>query len=157
MRVANRARRSGIGYSVFPNVLRIYFLYDRKLLAKLSVSAWKVMNAYLRSVVSDTEAVPGASIAVQNYGDFLNVNPHRHAIATEGCFLDDGSFRTAPGFILEDLEEIFQYEVLKMQICEALTVVISQDCGARLVKWHQWVTVNCREKSARAGGSSIGR
>ena len=94
--------------------LRIYFLYDRKLLAKLSICAWKVMNAYLKSVVSDETAVPGASIAVQTYGDFLNFNPHLHAITTDGCFLDDGSFKTAPGFVLEDLEEIFQYEVLKM-------------------------------------------
>ncbi len=97
-----------------PKRLRIYFLYDRKLLAKLSICAWKVMNTYLKSVVSDTNAVPGASIAVQTYGDFLNFNPHLHAIATDGCFLYDGSFKTAPGFILEDLEEIFQYEVLKM-------------------------------------------
>ncbi len=37
-----------------------------------------------------------------------------HAITTDGCFLDDGSFNVAPGFMLEDLEEIFQYEVLKM-------------------------------------------
>jgi hypothetical protein len=97
-----------------PKRLRIYFLYDRKLLAKLSICAWKVMTAYLRSVVSDETAVPGASIAVQTYGDFLNFNPHLHAITTDGCFLDDGSFKTAPGFILEDLEEFFQYEVLKM-------------------------------------------
>jgi ribosomal protein S27E len=97
-----------------PKRLRIYFLYDRKLLAKLSICAWKVMNAYLKYVVSDETAVPGASIAVQTYGDFLNFNPHLHAITTDGCFLNDGSFKVAPGFILEDLEEIFQYEVLKM-------------------------------------------
>ncbi len=48
------------------------------------------------------------------YGDFLNFNPHLHTIVSDSCFLDDGSFRTALGFILEDLEEIFQYEVLKM-------------------------------------------
>jgi len=66
-----------------PKRLRIYFLYDRKLLAKLSICAWKVMNAYLRSVVSDFDAVPGSSIAVQTYGDFLNFNPHLYAIL--GC------------------------------------------------------------------------
>ncbi|EMS77964.1 IS91 family transposase [Desulfotignum phosphitoxidans] len=97
-----------------PKRLRIYFLYDRKLLAKLSICAWKVMNTYLKSVVSDETGVPGASIAVQTYGDFLNFNPHLHAITTDGCFLNDGSFKAAPGFILEDLEKIFQYEVLKM-------------------------------------------
>jgi hypothetical protein len=58
-----------------PKRLRIYFLYDRKLLAKLSICAWKVMNAYLRSVVADADAAPDASIAVQTYGDFLNLNP----------------------------------------------------------------------------------
>ncbi|HKK90596.1 MAG TPA: transposase [Desulfobacteraceae bacterium] len=88
--------------------------YDRKLLAKLSICAWKVINAYLKSVVSDENAVPGASITVQTYGDFLNFNPHLHAIVTDGCFLDDGNFKTAPVFILEDLETIFQYEVFKM-------------------------------------------
>jgi hypothetical protein len=51
-------------------------------------------------------------IAVQTHGDFLNFNPHLHAIVSDGYFLDDSSFRRAPGFILEDLEKIFQYEVL---------------------------------------------
>ena len=37
-----------------------------------------------------------------------------HAIVTDGCFLPDGSFADVPGFHAEDLEEAFQYEVLKM-------------------------------------------
>ena len=76
----------------------MYFLYDRKLLAKLSKSVWNVITAYLKSTVSDDDAVPGASIAVQTYGDFLNFNPHLHAIVSDGCFLKDGSFQTAPVF-----------------------------------------------------------
>lgn len=97
-----------------PKRLRIYFLYDRKLLAKLSICGWKVLSAYLKSAVSYDGAVPGASIAVQTYGDFQNFNPHLHAIVSDGCFMDDDSFQMAPGFILKDLEEAFQYEVLKM-------------------------------------------
>ncbi len=97
-----------------PKRLRIYFLYDRKLLAKLSVCAWNVINAYLKTVAPGIDAVPGASIAVHTYGDFLNFNPHLHAIVTDGCFLANGNFKTAPLFILEDLQEIFQHEVLKM-------------------------------------------
>ena len=92
----------------------MYFLFDRKLLVKLSICAWKVIKAYLKSTVSDDNAVPGVSISVQTYGDFLNFNPHLHAIVSDGCFLDDGDFHMAPGFMLEDLEEIFQYEVLNM-------------------------------------------
>ena len=97
-----------------PKRLRIYFLYDRKLLAKLSICAWNVITAYLKSTVPYDDAVPGASIAVQTYGDFLNFNPHIHAIVSDGSFLKDGSFQTASVFMLEDLEEAFQYEVLKM-------------------------------------------
>jgi len=44
------------------------------------------MNTYLKSVVSDETGVPGASFAVQTYGDFLNFNPHLHAITTDGSF-----------------------------------------------------------------------
>jgi hypothetical protein len=103
-----------------PKRLRIYFLFDRKLLAKLSICAWKVIKAYLTSAAPDDSAAAGASIAVQTYGDFLNFNPHLHAIVSDGCFLDDGGFHMVPGFtrdlqvIWEDLEEIFQYEVLNM-------------------------------------------
>ena len=81
-----------------PKRLRIYFLYDRKLLAKLSKCAWNVITAYLKSTVTDDDAVTGASIAVQTYGDFLNHNPHLHAIVSDGCFLKDGSFQTASIF-----------------------------------------------------------
>ena len=45
-------------------------------------------------------------------GNFQNFNPHLHAIVSDGCFLDDGNFSTAPGFMLEDLEKAFQYEVI---------------------------------------------
>ena len=94
--------------------MRIYFLYDRKLLAKLSKCAWNVISAYLKSTIPDDDAVPGASIAVQTYGEFFNHNPHLHAIVSDGCFLEDGSFKMAPTFMLKDLEEAFRYEVLKM-------------------------------------------
>ena len=57
--------------------------FERKMLAKVSICAWKAMNTYLKSVVSCEDAVPGASIAVQTYGDFLIFNPHLHAITTD--------------------------------------------------------------------------
>ncbi len=91
-----------------PKRLRIYFMYDRSLLGKLSTCAWNVMSAFLKSAVPRDGSVPGASIAIRRYGDFLDFNPHLHAIVT------DGSFVGVPGFHAEDLEEAFQYEVLKM-------------------------------------------
>ncbi len=86
--------------------LGLYFLYDRKLLAKLSKCAWNVITAYLKSIVPDGDAVPGASIAVQTYGDFHNFNPHLHAIVSDGCFLKDGSFQTASLITLINSSEV---------------------------------------------------
>ena len=81
----------------------------------------------------DKDAVPGASIAVQTYGDFLNFNPHLHAIVSDGCFLKDGSFHTAPIFIIKDLEEAFQYEVLKMFKKEGK---INDTIIENMLSWH---------------------
>jgi hypothetical protein len=80
-------------------------MYDRRLLAKLSKCGWNVIRPYLKEAVLDDDAVPGASIAVHTYGDFLNYNPHLHAIVSDGCFLSDGAFQMAPDFIAEDLEK----------------------------------------------------
>ena len=79
------------------------------------------------------DAVPGASIAVQTYGDFLNFNPHLHAIVSDGSFLKDGSFQTASVFMLEDLGEAFQYEVLKMLKKEGK---INDAIIENMLSWH---------------------
>ena len=97
-----------------PKRLRIYFMYDRSLLGKPSKCAWKVASTWLKSAVLPDGAVPGASLTIHTRGDFLNFNPHVHAIITDGCFLPDNSFVGVPGLYAEDLEETFQYEVLKM-------------------------------------------
>ncbi len=55
-----------------------------------------------------------ALLSRQTYGDFINFKPHLHAIVSDGYFLHDGDFHMALGVMLEDLEIIFQYEVLKM-------------------------------------------
>ncbi len=75
-----------------PKRLRIYFMFDRKLLAKLSQCAWQVLSSYLKQGVIYDYANPGAVIAVQTFGDFLNFNPHLHIIATDGCFFGNDGF-----------------------------------------------------------------
>ena len=82
-------------------------MYDRKLLSKLSRCAWSVLSAYLKHVVQDDNATPGAAIAVQTFGEFQNFNPHLHAIVSNGCFSKGGDFHMTPRFILEDQTEIF--------------------------------------------------
>ncbi len=51
-----------------PKRLRIYFMFDRKLLSKLSQCVWKVLSVYLKHAVSDEDADPGAVIAIQSFG-----------------------------------------------------------------------------------------
>lgn len=89
-------------------------MYDRKLLAKLSRCAWKVLCDYLKSSSGDKDSVPGVVIAVQTFGDFLNFNPHLHVIATDGCFKGDGDFIKSVLPQGKDIEKVFQSEVLKM-------------------------------------------
>jgi len=55
-----------------PKRLRIYFMFDLKLLSKLSQCVWKVLSVYLKHEVSDEDADPGAVIAIQSFGDFLD-------------------------------------------------------------------------------------
>ena len=61
-------------------------MFDRKLLTKLSRCAWKVLRRYLKQTAVFEDAVPGAVIAVQSFGDFLGFIPHLHLIVTDGCF-----------------------------------------------------------------------
>jgi len=96
-----------------PKILRRYFLYDRKLLADLSRSAWESLKVFLQDAVHENVPVPGAVIAMQTFGDFLGFNPHCHILLTDGCFYGDkGMFRVAPPLELKKLETIFQHKVL---------------------------------------------
>ena len=100
-----------------PKRLRIYFMMDRRLLSKLSQCAWKVLSRYLKQTVPYEDAVAGAVIAVQSFGDFLGFNSHLHVICTdppEADFYGNGSFKACPKPNPKDLEDLFRYEVFKM-------------------------------------------
>jgi len=97
-----------------PKRLRPYFMYDRKLLAKLSLCAWHVLSEYLKASVTADDPIPGCIIAVQTFGEFLNFNPHLHIISTDGCFYGDGEFMTGISPNAADLEAAFAIEVFDM-------------------------------------------
>jgi len=97
-----------------PKILRKYFLYDRRLLSELSRCAWDSLKTFFQTIVPEEDAVPGAVIAIQTFGDFLGFNPHCHALCTDGGFYGKGMFRVAPWFIPKDLEKLFRYKVFKM-------------------------------------------
>ncbi len=57
-----------------PKVLRPTFRRDRRLLGELARCAWKTLREYAQAKIS-SEAVPGAIVAIQTYGDQLNFHP----------------------------------------------------------------------------------
>jgi hypothetical protein len=114
-----------------PKRLRIYFLFDQKLLTKLSRCAWKVLSRYLKQAVPYDDAVAGAVIAVQSFGDFFGFNSHLHLIVADpppADYYGNGSFKTCPIPNPKDLEGLFRYEVFEMLKAEGkITDVIIEN------------------------------
>ena len=124
-----------------PKILRRYFLYDRKLLSDLSRCGWDALKVFFHETIPEEDAVPGAVIAIQSFGDFLGFNPHLHVLCSDGCFYGDGMFRVAPRFHTKDLEEIFRYKVFKMLLAKEK---IMEDLIDMLMKWrHSGFNVFC--------------
>ena len=124
-----------------PKRLRIYFLFDRKLLIKLSRCAWKVLNLYLTQAIAYDDAKAGAAIAVQSFGDFQNFNPHLHVIVTDGCFYKKDGFMVCPPPDTGELEKLFRYEVFRMLKSESkITDVVIEN----MMNWrHSGFNVYC--------------
>ena len=127
-----------------PKILRRYFLYDRKLLSHLSRCGWESLKIFIQGTIpvedpvlgGEDDAVPGAVIAIQSFGDFLGYNPHLHILCSDGCFYGDGMFRVAPHFETKGLEEIFRHKVFKMlrsegKITEDLVEILMSENGVK--------------------------
>jgi hypothetical protein len=101
-----------------PKRLRIYFMYDRKLLSKLSRCVNDVLSNYLKEIVTFKNATPGIVCAVQTFGDFLNFNPHLHIVATDGCFNKNKDFMIGLSPKAEDLIPAFKQAIFKLLLKE---------------------------------------
>ena len=124
-----------------PKRLRIYFMFDRRLLTKLSRCAWKVLNLYLTQAVPYDDAKSGAAVAVQSFGDFQNFHPHLHVLATDGCLYNEGAFMVCPPPDSREIEELFRYEVFKLLKAEGK---INDTVIENMMNWrHSGFNVYC--------------
>ena len=144
MRQCSQSRAaSAYGLSV-PEMLRRYFLYDRKLLSKLSRCGWEALKLYFHETVKSKKTVPGAVIAIQSFGDFLGFNPHLHVLISDGRFHENGMFAVSPHIDTGTLEQIFRHRVLKMLLAQrkiAAAIITIQD------KWrHSGFNVYCGQR-----------
>ena len=80
----------------------------------------------------EEDAVPGAVIAIQSFGDFLGFNSHLHVLASDGCFYGQGMLRVAPRFETKDLEKIFWHKVFKMMLSKGK---ITEELVDMLMTW----------------------
>lgn len=55
-----------------PKRLRLFFLYDRRLLGDQSRCAWQTVRDLYRAGLEDRRAVPGMVVSIQTYGDLAN-------------------------------------------------------------------------------------
>lgn len=124
-----------------PKILRRYFLYNRRLLSDLSRCGWDTLKAFFKEAVPEQDAVPGATIAIQSFGDFLGFNPHLHVLCSDGCFYGDGLLRVAPHFDAKPLEKVFWHKVFKMLLKKGK---INEDLVKMMQGWrHSGFNVFC--------------
>ena len=103
-----------------PKILRRFFLYDRKLLGKLSQCASKSLTKFFKITLGKKFGIPGMVFAIQTFGDYANWHPHLHAMVADGLFLESGYFFVMPEVEIHPLKELFRACVLKMLKKEGL-------------------------------------
>jgi hypothetical protein len=107
-------------------------LYDRERLTDLSRCGWETLKAYFTSCSKRSDALPGAVIAIQTFGDLLGYNPHLHVPISDGCFHESGLLTVAPCIDTHALEQLFRHKILKLQLSECR---ITEATVALMAKW----------------------
>jgi Zn ribbon nucleic-acid-binding protein len=81
-----------------PKRLRKNFYWHRECLNDLSRFAWQVIKSFMKETLGVEAGVPAAVQSIETTGQYLDLNPHVHAIVTDGLFLPDGAFRPMPKY-----------------------------------------------------------
>ena len=115
-----------------PKILRRFFLYDRKVLGKLSQCAAKSLTKFLKTILGKKHGIPGLVVSIQTFGDYARWHPHLHVLVADGLFLESGYFFVMPKVDLRPLRELFRGHLLKMLKKEGLI----DDAFIRMImKW----------------------
>jgi hypothetical protein len=115
-----------------PKMLRIYFLYNRNLLPKLSHCGWETVKEVFQTTMGRNDVVPGMAMDIQTYGRWANWNPHLHGVVSDGCFDEEGNFYLLPRISVITLEKVFAGKVLAMLLREE---AITKDLAEMILSW----------------------
>ena len=75
-----------------PKRIRLHFFRNRKLLSKLARCGWETVRDFLQAAVGRDDAIPGAVVAIQTFGNLADLMPHLHMVVSWGCFGENGTF-----------------------------------------------------------------
>ncbi len=138
-----------------PKRLRLFFLYDRKLLGDLARCAWRTVRDLYCTGLADRHAVPGMVASIQTWGDLANWQPHIHALATAGVVDRQGRFTplvTPPSPVAE---EMFRRRVLRMLVDRGK---LDEDAAEDLLTWkHSGFSVHNRIRADAGDGAGLER
>jgi len=131
-------------------MFRVFFLFHRKLLSQLSRCAWKSICQYLEVSLSE-KLQPAGIFSIATTGNFLNWNPHTHALIPSGAFRADGSFVPVTLFQENVLRQLFETAVFKLLVAEGLITaeLITKMRTWKHSEWIAKVTLHIPEQGAQ--------
>jgi hypothetical protein len=97
-----------------PKRLRLFFRFERRLLAELPRLAWQTVLEVYRVVLDRNDVVPGMVAAIHTFGQLLHFHPHLHALVTDGAFTSDGTFIPMPEIEPEPFEKLWQKKIFDL-------------------------------------------
>jgi len=115
-----------------PKRLRLFFLYDRKLLGDLARCAFQTVRDLYCAGLADRHAAPGMVAAIQTWGDLANWQPHIHALATAGVVDRQGRFTSIDSPPSAVAEQMFRRRVIKRLMDQGK---LDEDVAAGLLAW----------------------
>jgi len=139
---------------VIPKMLRIFFKYNRRLLGELCRCALRSLTRYFE-VTTGSELMPGVIVAIQTFGNRINLHPHLHFVVTEGGVDETGVFHEIPRIDDSGLAKLFGREVLADLVGREL---LSPEWADRLLSWrhtgfnvHSRVRARTKREAERVG------
>jgi hypothetical protein len=117
-----------------PKRIRLHFFWNRKLLSKLARCGWETVRDFLQAAVGRDDAVPGAVVAIQTFGNLGDLQTHLHMIVSWGCFDGNGTFyavREAPE--ADMIEQVFRHRVFRMLLDEG---AVTDELVENMLSWH---------------------
>ena len=97
-----------------PKILRKLFYKDRSLLSYLANCSKETLLEMFKAIYPDKGYIPGIVLSIQTSGDMMVLNPHTHAICSDGVFDPEANFHPVAKMDSESGMIIFREKIFRM-------------------------------------------